>query len=125
MQRARSFIYSTAPPPALTAAASQRLDLIAGSTGEKLRRQLWTNLERLSADLGHATPTSAIMPIILGESERALTAAAQLFDQGFLIPAIRYPTVPRDRARLRLTVSAAHSEVQLRAIGAAIQALSV
>ncbi len=125
VQRARSFIYSTAPPPALTAAASQRLDLIAGSTGEKLRRQLWTNLERLSADLGHATPTSAIVPIILGESERALTAAAQLFDQGFLIPAIRYPTVPRDRARLRLTVSAAHSEAQLRAIGAAIQALSV
>jgi len=123
VQRARSFIYSTAPPPAQASTASRRLEVIAGEYGEKLRDQLWRNLALLSSELNLNEATSAIVPFIMGESERALAAADRLLDLGFLIPAIRYPTVPRDRARLRLTVTAAHSEAQIRAIAAAIAQL--
>jgi len=121
VQRARSFIYSTAPPPAFAATASRRLELIAGPSGDELRARLWDNLALLTKSLDYPTPGSAIVPIILGENEHALAAAAQLFELGFLIPAIRYPTVPRDQARLRLTTTAAHSASQVRAIAAAIR----
>ncbi|MCL4160675.1 UNVERIFIED_CONTAM: hypothetical protein GTU68_005448, partial [Idotea baltica] len=123
VQRSRSFIYSTAPPPSQAATASQRLSLIAGTSGDQLRDQLWSNLSLLATALPADAPDSAIIPIILGESEHALAAADQLFKLGFLIPAIRYPTVPRDEARLRLTVTAAHSEEQVTAIAAAIRDL--
>ena len=123
IQGARSFIYSTAPPPALADAARRSIDLIAGEQGNQLRDRLWKNLRRLHGELDLPEPVSAIVPIILGSNERALTAAEQLLQQGFLIPAIRYPTVPRDQARLRLTVSAAHSEAQIQSIATTIRDL--
>jgi 8-amino-7-oxononanoate synthase len=123
IQRARSFIYSTAPPPALADAARRSIDLIAGKAGDRLRDQLWKNIRLLTAELDLHEPSSAIVPIILGSNERALAAAEQLLESGFLIPAIRYPTVPRDQARLRLTVSSAHSEEQIQSIAAAIRKL--
>lgn len=128
IQRARSFIYSTAPPPQLAAAATSSLALIAGEHGDRLRERLWKNLQQLSIELalptGDSPPPSAIVPILLGSSERALAAAAQLLDAGFLIPAIRYPTVPREQARLRLTVSAAHSKEQISAVARALKNLA-
>lgn len=124
VQRARSFIYSTAPPPVLAEAARRSVELIAGEEGEQRRTHLWKNLAHLGAELGSDEPPgSAIVPIIFGASERALTAAEQMLERGFLIPAIRYPTVPRDQARLRLTLSAAHNEAQITAIAAAISDL--
>ena len=101
--RARSFIYSTAPPPALAHAATASLALIRSETGRSLRQQLQRNIARLSPC---GTP---IIPKILGSNEAALTAAAQLETAGFLVPAIRFPTVPRGTARLRISLSAAHS----------------
>lgn len=124
IQRARSFIYSTAPPPALAAAARQRIDVIAGEAGDERRKQLWDNLRQLARKLDLPEPTSAIVPIILGSNQNALDAAEQLLQQGYLIPAIRYPTVPRDQARLRLTISADHSADQIEAIAAAIRKLA-
>ncbi|MCL4107253.1 UNVERIFIED_CONTAM: hypothetical protein GTU68_017137 [Idotea baltica] len=108
INRARSFIYSTAPPPALAAAASASLSLISGPEGDALREKLHINIRRFSE-----TAQSAIIPRIIGENEATLAIADQLQNSGFLVPAIRFPTVPRGTARLRITLSAAHSEGQI------------
>ena len=112
--RARSFIYSTAPPPALAHAAITSLELIRSDEGRQLRRRL---LAHLSHFPGSTTP---IVPIHLGSNEAALAAASALEDAGFLVPAIRYPTVPRGKARLRISLSAAHSGESVRALAAAL-----
>jgi 7-keto-8-aminopelargonate synthetase-like enzyme len=65
-------------------------------------------------------PQSAILPVILGSEEAALEASKQLLEQGFLIPAIRYPTVARGTARLRITLSAAHTAEEVAALLKAI-----
>jgi 8-amino-7-oxononanoate synthase len=103
INRARSFIYSTAPAPALAATISDALDLVCDSRGETLRAELLERRTTFSPDT-----TSAIIPVIIGENEAALAASAKLLKKGFLVPAIRYPTVPRGSARLRVTLSAAH-----------------
>jgi 8-amino-7-oxononanoate synthase len=100
--RARSFIYSTAPPPALAYAALTSLDLIRSSEGKSRRTQLRQNIAQFSAG---STP---IIPKILGSNEAALSASAMLETAGFLVPAIRYPTVSRGTARLRISLSADH-----------------
>jgi len=105
INRARAFIYSTAPPPALAHACIASLELMRSEEGDALRKRLHKHL--LLAGGGGAMPTP-IVPVILGESESALAAAMQLEDQGFMVPAIRYPTVPRGTARLRISHSAAH-----------------
>lgn len=102
--RARSFIYSTAPPPALAHAATASLALIRSEEGRFLREKLQQNIARLSPG---GTP---IIPKILGSNDAALAAAARLEAAGFLVPAIRFPTVPRGTARLRISLSAAHSK---------------
>ena len=101
--RARSFIYSTAPPPALAHAALTSLALIQSAEGKSLRAKLQKNIALLSP---HSTP---IVPVILGSNESALAASSELEQSGFLVPAIRFPTVPRGAARLRISLSAAHS----------------
>ena len=108
--RARSFIYSTAPPPALAHAAKASLDLIRSDEGKKLRRRLQENISLISES------KSPIVPKILGSNEAALAAASALEDAGFLVPAIRFPTVPRGTARLRLSISAAHTEAAISAL---------
>jgi len=102
INRARSFIYSTAPPPAIAHAAARSLELIRSAEGRQLRSLLQQHI----ATFGHS-PT-AIQPVILGDNEAALQASLQLQELGLLIPAIRYPTVPRGSARLRISLSAAH-----------------
>lgn len=116
INRARPFIYTTAPPPALAAAATTSLAIIRSPEGGTLRKQLFKNIESLKPQ--HPSP---IIPLILGSESEALAAAATLLEKGFLIPAIRYPTVARGSARLRLTASAAHPS---EAIAALLTALS-
>ena len=101
--RARSFIYSTAPPPALAHAAIASLALIRSGEGKSLRAKLQQNIALI------ASQSTPIIPKALGSNEAALAAAADLEQAGFLVPAIRYPTVPRGTARLRISISAAHS----------------
>ncbi len=110
--RARSFIYSTAPPPALAHAAIASLALIRSAEGKALRAKLQQNIARLSDG---RTP---IIPRVLGSNEAALAASSALEQAGFLVPAIRYPTVPRGTARLRVSVSAAHSIETIDAMAA-------
>jgi 8-amino-7-oxononanoate synthase len=111
INRARTFIYSTAPPPTAIAAAIEGLDVIASARGDQLRAALWRNHEMLTVKLKPPEPEgarSAIVPIIVGSEEQALSLSQQLVEQGFLVPAVRFPTVPRGSARLRVTLSAAH-----------------
>lgn len=122
INRARSFIYSTAPSPAITHAAGVAVELIAGPEGDKLRARLWKNVRRLSGALG-VPGESAIIPFILGENEAALEAAESLASTGILVPAIRYPTVPRGQARLRVTLTAAHSPTQMDTLITALNSL--
>jgi 8-amino-7-oxononanoate synthase len=120
VNRARSFIYSTAPPPALAHAAIASLDLIRSPEGAALRESLHRNISPLLP--GHR---SAIIPHLLGSNEAALSASRQLEDAGFLIPAIRYPTVPRGAARLRISLSAAHSPEAIAALQQAMASLAL
>ena len=115
INRARSFIFSTAPSPAIAAACRAALRIVQSEEGNQLRAKLQHNLAVLASGLDLlTTPQSAIIPVILGSEESALAEAARLFEAGFFVPAIRYPTVPRNTARLRITVSAAHGAEQIQ-----------
>ncbi len=105
--RARSFIYSTSPPPALAHAAIEALDLIRSEEGVELRKKLRHNISLL------ADSPTPIIPNVLGSNGDALSAASQLEEAGFLVPAIRFPTVPRGTARLRISLSAAHDDATI------------
>ena len=123
VNRARSLIYSTAPPPAQAAAARAGLDLIVSDEGAGRRDRLWERLREFADRCRLPAPQSAILPLILGTNEAALAAAEQLLEAGFLVPAMRYPTVPRETARLRITISAAHRPEHLEALAKALEAL--
>ena len=120
INRARSFVFSTAPSPAVAAACRAALRIVQSGEGNLLRLRLLENLRLLASTLKLAIPQGAILPLILGGEERAMAEAARLFDEGFFIPAIRYPTVPRKTARLRVTLSAAHSPEQIRDLARAL-----
>jgi 7-keto-8-aminopelargonate synthetase-like enzyme len=125
VNRARSFIYSTSPPPALAAAASASLQVLQSDLGDQLRIRLWQNIELLGKCLTRygkcgAARKSAIVPVLVGMEERSLRLAQVLLEKGFFIPAIRYPTVPRGSARIRIALSAAHLPEQIEALATAI-----
>ncbi len=109
--RAASFVYSTGLPPATVAAASAALDIIANDSvtvaKPLAKAKLFTNA------LGLAPAQSAIVPVVLGDTKKALAAAALLEAEGFLVAAIRPPTVPQNSARLRVTFSAAHDDADI------------
>ena len=117
--RARSFVYSTGLPPGTVAAASRALDIIATDL-ELVRRPL--ELARLfTTELGLRAAESPIVSVVLGSAERALRASDELKLAGFLVPAIRPPTVPAGTSRLRVTLSAAHREERVRALASAVR----
>jgi 8-amino-7-oxononanoate synthase len=126
INRARTFIYSTAPPPAAIAAALVGLDIIASETGDQLRKALWRNHAELTAKpnlFSSEAARSAIVPIVVGLEEQALSFSEQLAERGLLVPAVRFPTVPRGSARLRVTLSAAHQMQDVGNLREAINAL--
>lgn len=123
VNRARSFIFSTAPSPALAAACRAALRIVQTPEGDTLRAKLQENLGLLSTGLKIPVPPSAIVPLVLGGEEKALAASARVLEAGFFVPAIRYPTVPRNTARLRITVSAAHRPEQVQALAATLAGL--
>jgi 8-amino-7-oxononanoate synthase len=126
VNRARSFIYSTAPPPALAAAALAAIRVIEAPEGAQLRQRLWANVDELCKALGSwapPEPASAIVPLKLGPEKDALAASAALRHAGIWIPAIRYPTVARGTARLRVTVSAAHSPEMIAGLGQVLRTI--
>jgi 8-amino-7-oxononanoate synthase len=123
INRARSFIFSTAPPPAIAAGASAALGIVQSAEGERLRDDLHRNIDAVRQGLGlskDAIP-SPIIPLIIGDENAALEAANQLQQDRFLVPAIRFPSVSRGSARLRLTLSARHSSEQVAALIRSLQ----
>lgn len=116
VNKARSFIYSTAPPPSLAPAVMAAIDISASEEGDRRRDQLRSLVNRLTSALGLVSPPAAIVPIAIGEASKALARAVALRERGFYVPAIRYPTVARGEARLRLTVTADHTEAQIDAL---------
>ena len=122
INQARSFIYSTALPPAIAATADHVIrEIFCRPTGHHLREKLWLNIAALKSHFPN--PQSAILPLILGDEAVAMEASSKLQAQGLWIPAIRFPTVARGSARLRITVSAAHEPSELAALSEALQAL--
>jgi 8-amino-7-oxononanoate synthase len=107
IQRARPFIFSTAPPPAIAAALEASLEVIA--TEPERRERLLARARYLRERLG-LSGESPIVPIIIGENERAVAVARELQAAGFDVRAIRPPTVPAGTARLRVTVNQGLSE---------------
>jgi glycine C-acetyltransferase/8-amino-7-oxononanoate synthase len=125
INRARSFIFSTAAPAAAAAAAAEAVRLLDTGEAEPLRRQLWANIQQLGAAASsRALPTSAIVPVIIGGESEAMAASEGLKGQGLLVPAIRYPTVAKGQARLRVTLSAAHSPDQISRLAGALTELA-
>jgi glycine C-acetyltransferase/8-amino-7-oxononanoate synthase len=126
VNRARSFIFSTAPPPPTSAAATAALGLVASDLGRELCDRLWANvtavargLAATSAAANSPVPPSAIIPLVIGGERDATELSAALLARGVFIPAVRFPTVPRGAARLRLTVTAAHTPGDLAQLLAA------
>ena len=115
MQRARTYIYTTAMPPLLACAVSRSLELIAA--GAPLRQQLGDNIIQLKQILTDVLPANwrclrsitAIQPLVIGDNRAAVAMAETLAARGILVPAIRPPTVAPGTARLRISLSAAHT----------------
>jgi 8-amino-7-oxononanoate synthase len=113
VQRARSYVYTTATPPLLACAALESLKLIET---EQWRRDRLAQLARLLKSGLAASPwrllpsNTAVQPLVIGGNAEALAVADALNERGLLVPAIRPPTVPQGTARLRISLSAAHSE---------------
>lgn len=119
LQFARPYVYTTAQPPGVAAATLRALDLLEEEPERRIRlATLIARFRREAALLG--LPLSAsrtpIQPLVLGESHRVMHWAARLAERGILVGAIREPTVPRGKARLRITLSAAHTDADLETL---------
>jgi len=110
INKARSFIYSTAPPPSQAYTSLAALKILQSAEGQERLKQLHHNLETFNQSFLNRPekPPTPIIPLILGSNESALKASASLLSQDILTPAIRFPTVPQNTARLRITLSATH-----------------
>ncbi|HEV2453016.1 MAG TPA: 8-amino-7-oxononanoate synthase [Verrucomicrobiae bacterium] len=145
VNRARPFIFSTAPAPAAAAAATAAIRLVQSAEGKELRKKLQANISEFQSDPGinparspalqyqsKSGPTasgtsrlSPIQPIIVGDEQRALDAAAKLRERQLFVPAIRYPSVARGSARLRITFTAAHSREDIFCLVDALKSLDI
>ena len=113
VNRARPYIFSTALTPADAAAALAALGIVRSDEGTVLRSRLAAHVARLGSVLGRPDHPSPIIPVIIGEEAAAVAASAALLDRGLWVPAIRPPTVPAGTSRLRITLSAIHTDPQV------------
>ena len=137
VNRARSFIFSTAPVPAAAAAATAGVRLVQSNEGEQRRRKLWERVKQCrtgilpvsdcqTGDRRDVCPTlSAIVPIMVGDEKKTVEVAAALRERGIFVPAIRYPTVARGKARLRVTVTAAHMAKDVSQLASVLKTLDL
>ena len=116
VNRARPFIFTTASTPADTAAALAALRVLRSAEGEALIAKLRGHVDRIAP--GHLSP---IIPVVLGDEGRALAASAALLERGLLVPAIRPPTVAPGTSRLRIALSAAHTDDQVALLAEALR----
>lgn len=126
INRARSFIFSTAPTPATAAAATAGVRFVQSEEGEARRAQLWARVDQIKNGLTGGpweTPLirAPIIPLLVGDEAEAMEIATRLRSRGVFIPAVRYPSVARGAARLRLTVTSGHTTDDIQAL---LQALA-
>lgn len=119
--RARSLVYSTALPPASVAAALAALRITAAQP--HLVALPLAKARRFTSSLGLEPAQSAIVPLVLGAPDRAMAAAEALAESGFLVTAIRPPTVPAGTARLRFAFTALHADADIDRLAAAVRNL--
>jgi len=127
LQRARTYIFTTGSSPVMACALLASMELIEhGDTRREHLRQLTAQLKHGLADTRWQLMTSptAIQPVIIGENHEALRVATALYEKGLWVPAIRPPTVPKGTSRLRVSLSAAHSESQVAALVDALRELA-
>ena len=115
--RARPFLFSTSHPPSVAATCIGAIDILENEP--QLIEQLWQNtrffkqgLQQLGFDTGMSE--SPITPVIAGEASRAMTLSDRLFEEGVFAQGIGFPTVPRDKARVRTIVTATHTRGELQ-----------
>ncbi|KAK9864959.1 hypothetical protein WJX84_008815 [Apatococcus fuscideae] len=113
LTKSRSFVYSTAPALPIVAAVQAAID--TAEREPEHRQRLWARIQQFSRLTGLQSP-SPVFPIILGSEAAALNFSQQLLQLGFYVPAIRPPTVPKGTSRLRISLSAAHSEGDVAAL---------
>ncbi|HEX4902752.1 MAG TPA: 8-amino-7-oxononanoate synthase [Acidimicrobiales bacterium] len=118
VNRARPFIFTTGLSPADAAAALAAVGIVRSAEGSELRSRLRDLVERVRP--GHPSP---IVPVVLGEERAALDASTALLEEGLLVPAIRPPTVAPGTSRLRIALSAAHTDAQVDRLLAALAPL--
>jgi 8-amino-7-oxononanoate synthase len=128
IQRARPYIYTTAAPPALAHALLTSIDIIGGDEGAARRAHLQALIAQLDRELHlerwQRLPSfTAIQPVVIGGNDEALRVGAGLYDRGLWVPAIRPPTVAPGTARLRLTLSAAHTHDEVAQLCTALNEL--
>ena len=122
VNRARGFIFSTAPVPAAAAAATAALRFVQSNNGKARRKMLWARVVELQSAIENRQSNipGAIIPLIIGNEKKAVELAAALRERGIFVPAIRYPTVARGKARLRMTLTAAHTTGEVNRLAAAL-----
>jgi 8-amino-7-oxononanoate synthase len=118
VNRARAYIFTTASSPADAAAALAAVRVLRSPEGDELRARLRANVDRLRP--GHPSP---VVPYVCGHETRALDAAEALVERGFLVTAIRPPTVPPGTSRLRVALSADHTFAQIDGLAAVLSEL--
>ena len=128
MYKRQPYIFTTAAPPALAHALLASIDIIGGDEGASRRAHLQSLVAQLDRGLHlerweRVASTTAIQPVIIGSNEETLRIAAGLYGQGLWVPAIRPPTVPAGTARLRVTLSAAHTHEDVAQLAAALNEL--
>jgi 8-amino-7-oxononanoate synthase len=128
LQRARPYIYSTATPPALAHALLTSIDLIGSAEGAQRRTHLRNLIGefRSQLQLQHwhcLLSETPIQPVVIGSNDDTMAAAARLYEQGYWVGAIRPPTVPVGTGRLRITLSAAHSQADVTQLVTALNGL--
>jgi 8-amino-7-oxononanoate synthase len=113
VNRARPYIFTTAPTPADAGAALAALGVLRSDEGDRLRARLRGLVVRVADAVGRAAHPSPILPVVIGGEAEAVAASASLLDQGLWVPAIRPPTVAPGTSRLRITLSATHTDVEV------------
>ncbi|MFT5206796.1 MAG: 8-amino-7-oxononanoate synthase, partial [Candidatus Omnitrophota bacterium] len=124
--KARSFIYSTGPNPASSAAALESIEMLKSNPA--LRETLWSNIDYTRQELIHMScdlmnSQGPIIPILIGDTHKAMLISQQLLDAGILAPAIRPPTVSKNTDRIRITVTAKHTKKDMDTLLASLRGI--
>lgn len=129
INKARSFIYTTAQPPPILSAALEAVNIVASERGEQLRRQLHDNCllfnKLISVVTGARSTNSHIVPLRVGDSKKTMKLSSTCLTRGIFVQGIRYPTVPEGSARLRLTLMSRHTTEDIeRAVNVLVEEMN-